>query len=72
MEGVPPPPNKHVAGEFVNRFRFDRDALPTVALTTDTSVLSCFESVFSRQVQALGVKCDMLVGISTSGGRRMS
>jgi D-sedoheptulose 7-phosphate isomerase len=64
---------QHVAGEFVNRFRFDRDALAAIALTTDTSVLTCigndsaFENVFSRQVQALGVKGDALVGISTSG-----
>jgi D-sedoheptulose 7-phosphate isomerase len=64
---------QHVAGEFVNRFRFNREALPAIALTTDTSILTCvgndasFEEVFSRQVQALGAKGDVLVGISTSG-----
>jgi D-sedoheptulose 7-phosphate isomerase len=64
---------QHVAAEFVNRFRFDRPALPAIALTTDTSILtaigndSSFDFVFSRQVEALAVKGDLLVGISTSG-----
>ena len=65
---------QHVAGEFVNRFRYDRTALPAIALTTDTSILTCigndsgFESIFSRQVEALGKPGDILVGISTGGG----
>ena len=65
---------QHVAGEFVNRFRFDHSALPAIALTTDTSVLTCigndsaFENIFSRQVEALAKPDDILVGISTSGG----
>jgi len=64
---------QHLAGELVNRFRFDRPALPAIALTTDTSVLTCiandlsFKNIFARQVQALGVKGDMFIGISTSG-----
>ena len=64
---------QHVAAEFVNRFRFDREALPAIALTTDTSILTCvgndraFEFIFSRQVEALGRQGDVLVGISTSG-----
>ena len=64
---------QHVAGEFVNRFRFDRPALAAVALTTDTSVLTCigndsdFQFVFSRQVEALARPGDVVVGISTSG-----
>jgi D-sedoheptulose 7-phosphate isomerase len=64
---------QHVAAEFINRFRFDRPALPAIALTTDTSILtaigndSSFDLVFSRQVEALAVKGDILVGISTSG-----
>ena len=64
---------QHVAGEFVNRFRFDRPALAAIALTTDTSVLTCigndsaFENVFSRQVEAIGKAGDIIVGISTSG-----
>jgi D-sedoheptulose 7-phosphate isomerase len=64
---------QHVAGEFVNRFRYDHAALPAIALTTDTSVLtsisndSTFENIFSRQVEALSKPGDILVGISTSG-----
>ena len=64
---------QHIAGELVNRFRFDRPALPAIALSTDTSVMtsiandSSFNNVFARQVQALGVKGDMFFGISTSG-----
>lgn len=64
---------QHIAGEMVNRFRFDRPALAAIALSTDTSVLTCiandssFENVFARQIQALGVKGDVFVGISTSG-----
>jgi D-sedoheptulose 7-phosphate isomerase len=65
---------QHVAGEFVNRFRYDHAALPAIALTTDTSILTCigndsaFDFVFSRQVEALGRPGDVFVGISTSGG----
>jgi D-sedoheptulose 7-phosphate isomerase len=64
---------QHVAGEFINRFRFEHAALPAIALTTDTSVLTCigndtdFENIFSRQVEALAKPGDILVGISTSG-----
>lgn len=64
---------QHIAGEFINRFRFNRSALPAIALTTDTSVLTCigndssFEEVFSRQVEALGKPGDILGVISTSG-----
>lgn len=64
---------QHVAAEFINRFRFDRPALPALALTTDSSILTCigndasFENIFSRQVEALALKDDVLVGISTSG-----
>ena len=65
---------QHIAAEFVNRFRFDHAALPAVALTTDTSILtaigndSAYENVFSRQVEALAKPGDVLAGISTSGG----
>jgi len=65
---------QHVAGEFVNRYRYDHAALPAIALTTDTSILTCigndsgFENIFSRQVEALAKPGDILVGISTSGG----
>jgi D-sedoheptulose 7-phosphate isomerase len=64
---------QHVAAEFVNRFRFDRAALPAIALTTDTSILtsigndSAYEYTFSRQVEALAKPGDILACISTSG-----
>ncbi len=64
---------QHFAAELVNRFRTDRQALAAIALTTDTSILtsiandSDFESVFSRQVEALGAPGDVAVAISTSG-----
>jgi D-sedoheptulose 7-phosphate isomerase len=65
---------QHFAAELVNRFRLDRPALAAIALTTDTSILtsiandSDFESVFSRQVEALGAPGDVAVAVSTSGG----
>lgn len=66
---------QHMAGELVNRLSVDfpRSALPAIALTTDTSVLTAFandsgfEGVFERQVQALGRRGDALLAISTSG-----
>lgn len=64
---------QHIAGEFVSRFLFDRPALPAIALTVDTSVLTAigndygYEHVFSRQLQGLGVAGDVFLGISTSG-----
>ncbi len=64
---------QHIAGEFVSRFYFDRPGLASMALTTDTSIMTAigndygYEKLFSRQVQANGVKGDMFIGISTSG-----
>ena len=64
---------QHVAGEFVNRFLLDRPALPAIALTTDSSVLTAigndasFNQIFARQVEALGRRGDVLLAISTSG-----
>jgi D-sedoheptulose 7-phosphate isomerase len=64
---------QHFAAEMVNRFLMERKALPAVALSTDTSVLTSiandysFEGVFSRQVEALGREGDVLLAISTSG-----
>jgi D-sedoheptulose 7-phosphate isomerase len=68
--------SQHMAAEIVGRFRRERRAFPSIALTTDTSTLTAiandygFESVFARQVEALGVSGDVLVGISTSGNSR--
>ena len=67
---------QHLATEFTCRLSADfvRPALPALALTTDTSFLTAytndfeFESVFARQVEALGKSGDVLLGISTSGG----
>lgn len=67
---------QHIAAEYVGRFKRERKAWPALALTTDTSVITCvgndydFESVFSRQVEGLGHPGDILIGISTSGNSR--
>lgn len=64
---------QHFAGELVNRFETDRPALPSIALTSDASVMtsiandSAYELVFARQVEALGSTGDVLLAISTSG-----
>ena len=65
--------SQHMAAEFVNRFRLDRAALPAIALTVDTSILtsigndSSYDFTFSRQVEALARPGDILAVISTSG-----
>jgi len=69
---------QHMAAEFTNRLtaRVEREALPAIALTTDTSFLTAFandhgfEQVFARQVEAIGRPGDVLLGISTSGRSR--
>jgi D-sedoheptulose 7-phosphate isomerase len=64
---------QHLAAELVGRFGRDNPPLAAIALTTDTSILTClsndygFEEVFARQVHAHGREGDVLVGISTSG-----
>jgi D-sedoheptulose 7-phosphate isomerase len=64
---------QHLAAELVVRFKKTRDALPAIALTTDSSVLTAigndfgFEQLFARQVLALGQPGDVLLAISTSG-----
>lgn len=65
--------SQHLAAELVGRFKNNRKALRSIALTTDTSVLTCvandycYDDIFSRQVEALARKGDVLIGISTSG-----
>jgi len=65
--------SQHLAAEFVGRFQKERQGLPAIALTVDTSILTAvgndygFDKVFARQVQALGNEGDVLIGISTSG-----
>ena len=64
---------QHIAAEFTNRFLIERDPLPALALTTDTSALTAiandydFTQVFSKQVKALGKAGDIALAISTSG-----
>ena len=64
---------QHIAAEFINRFTIERAPLPAIALTTDTSVLTSiandrvYDKIFSRQVEALGRKGDVALGITTSG-----
>ena len=65
--------SQHLAAELVGRFKNDRQPLRSLALTTDTSVLTCisndysYESIFARQLEALGRPGDVLIGITTSG-----
>ena len=64
---------QHLAGELVGKFMLERQALPAIALTTNTSTLTAmandrgYETVFSRQVEALVNEKDVVIGISTSG-----
>ncbi len=64
---------QHIAGELVGRFKKERKALPAIALSTDTSVITSiandysFDNIFVRQVEALVKKDDILWAISTSG-----
>lgn len=65
---------QHIAAELVNKFKLERSALPALAFTTDTSILTSiandydYAGVFARQVEALVEEGDVVIGISTSGG----
>lgn len=67
---------QHFAAELVGRFERERPGLPAIALTVDTSALTAiandysYDGVFSRQVEALGGKGDILVALSTSGNSK--
>jgi len=67
---------QHIAAEFTGRFVKERKALPAIALTTDTSALTAigndygFDKIFERQVEALALPGDILIGISTSGNSK--
>lgn len=67
---------QHIAAEFVSRFYFDRPALASIALTTDTSALTAigndygYELLFSRQIEANGNSGDIYIAISTSGNSK--
>ena len=64
---------QHIAAEFVGRFAFDRPALPALALSVNTSCVTAigndygFDLVFSRQLEALARRGDVVIGITTSG-----
>ena len=64
---------QHMAAELVGRFKLERKGLPCIALTTDTSIITAwtndydFNTLFERQLEALGTKGDVFIGISTSG-----
>lgn len=65
--------SQHFAAEFVGRYLRERDPLPAIALTTDTSILTAvgndysYDDIFKKQVEALGSANDVFVGLSTSG-----
>lgn len=67
---------QHLAAELIGRFKRERPGIPSIALTTDTSILTAvgndygYDQVFSRQVEALCHSRDLLVGITTSGNSR--
>ncbi|UCF13667.1 MAG: SIS domain-containing protein [Thermoplasmatales archaeon] len=63
---------QHLAAEFINKFKIDRDPLPAIALTTDTSAITAigndsgFEFIFEKQIKALGKQGDVAIAITTS------
>lgn len=64
---------QHIAAEFMNRFKIERQPLPAIALSTDTSVITSigndysFDDIFSKQITGLGRMGDVALGITTSG-----
>lgn len=68
--------SQHLAAELVGRYESERRALPAIALTTDTSILTAvgndygFDRIFERQIEALGNNGDVAVAISTSGNSK--
>ncbi|CAC9956166.1 D-sedoheptulose 7-phosphate isomerase (EC 5.3.1.28) [uncultured Gammaproteobacteria bacterium] len=64
---------QHIAAELVGRYKIERQGLAAIALTTDTSALTSigndygYEFIFSRQIEALANKNDVIIGISTGG-----
>lgn len=68
--------SQHFACEMVGRFKMERKPIPVIALTTDTSIITAwandysFDTVFERQIEALGKSGDVLFGISTSGNSK--
>lgn len=67
---------QHLAAELMGRFMIDRDPMPALSLTVDTSALTAigndygFETVFARQLRGIGIAGDVIIGMSTSGNSR--
>ena len=67
---------QHIAAELVGRYKAERNAIPAIALTTDSSILTSisndygYSNVFARQVEALANKLDVIIAISTSGNSK--
>jgi D-sedoheptulose 7-phosphate isomerase len=67
---------QHIAAELIGRYKIERESIPAVSLTTDTSILSSlsndysFETIFSRQCESLVEKNDIVIAISTSGNSK--
>jgi len=67
---------QHIAAEFVSRFGFDRPGLPSMSLSTDTSIITAisndygYDKLFSRQLKANGRSGDLFIAISTSGNSK--
>jgi D-sedoheptulose 7-phosphate isomerase len=68
--------SQHIAAEFVGRFKLERKAMPALALTTNSSILTAlsndygYEASFKRQIESLGAKGDIAIAISTSGNAK--
>lgn len=68
--------SQHLAAELVGRYKMNRPALNSAALTTDTSILTAvgndfgYDTIFERQVEGIGKKGDVLIGLSTSGNSK--
>ncbi len=64
---------QHIAAELVGRYKIKRKGLPAIAITTDTSVITSigndfgYTHIFDRQLEAIAMKGDVVIGISTSG-----
>ena len=67
---------QHIAAEFIGRFKKERNSLPAVSLTTDTSIITSisndysFDNIFSRQCESLVNSGDVVIAISTSGNSK--
>lgn len=66
----------HIAAEFIGRFKKERNAIPAIALTDNCSIITAigndygFDYIFERQIEGIGAKGDLAIGISTSGNSK--